>query len=306
MSQGKIKYDVGQLDFIYEIYNSSVEYLQPEIEKYICRYCGVSGKNKFKDRAHLIPEFTGAKELFSFNECKDCNNKFCLYENSLRNFGVKNIYAPIKGKGGFKKHKDFEDNTVTQYQDEKTLVTNIDGNENFRNEVENGRLKFKTLSYTYVPLYVYKSLLKLALSFLKTEDLKQFSKALTFINEKENQTEFKIPHTLIYSVKESKPQLKPIAVLMRKKVEYNSPEFTFLLVWGYYSFQIFLPFNDNDCSLNHNNFLLPIPSSFLQIKDGKVRFNHLNMNCVNNCKTELKFSVPFKPSKEYIEKYGEE
>lgn len=38
---------------------------------------------KFKSRAHLIPEFTGNKEVFYYNECDDCNNKFGLYETHL-------------------------------------------------------------------------------------------------------------------------------------------------------------------------------------------------------------------------------
>lgn len=303
--KGEIHYDIGNIHEVYELYHSNFEYTHPESEKYICRYCGVKGKNNFKAKAHLIPEFTGSKDLFAFNECKVCNNKFGVYENSLKNFAVKNIYAPIKGKGGFKKHKDFSNDTVTQFRDEKTLVTTVN-RKDYMDEVVEGKLKLTAVSYPFIPLYVYKSLMKFALSLLKTEDIKYFNEAFDWINEKDKKIAHKIPLTLISS-DEAKPiLLKPMAALLRKKIEYNSPEFTFLFSWGFYNFQIFLPFNNNDSELDYSSFNLPIRPDFIRkSKDGHIKFQHLEMNSINSFKVKNNLLVPFKPSKEYIEKYGE-
>lgn len=302
----QIHYDIGNIQEVYELYNSNLRYIQPENEKYICRYCGETEKKNFKSKAHLIPEFTGSKDLFSFNECKNCNHKFGVnYENSLRNFAVKNLFIPIKGKGGFKKHNDYLNDSVTQFRNEKTLVTTLNSKE-FKNEIVNGKMKFETISYPFVPLYVYKSLMKIALSLLKTEDLKYFTTGLNWINNVEMQTKTEIPLTVIIN-DEAKPiLLKPIALLLRKKIEYNSPEFTFIFSWGYYNFQIFLPFNSNDLNLDYSVFNLPVRPDFVrQSKDGKIKFQHFEMNSINSFKVKHDLLVPFKPSKEYIDKYGE-
>lgn len=302
--KGEIYYDIGNINEVYELYHSNIEYTHPESEKYICRYCGIKGKSNFKAKAHLIPEFTGSKDLFAFNECKVCNNKFGEFENSLKNFAVKNIYVPIKGKGGFKKHKDFSKNTVTQFKDEKTLVRTVNSKD-YIDEVVDGKLNLTAVSYPFIPLYVYKSLVKFALSLLKTEDLKYFKTAFDWINEKAKIVDHKIPLTLI-SNDEAKPiLLKPIAALLRKKIEYNSPEFTFLFSWGFYNFQIFLPFNSNDFELDYSSFNLPIRPDFIRkSKDGHIIFQHLEMNNINSSKVVSNLLVPFKASEDYIEKYG--
>lgn len=291
---GEIHYDVGNISEIYELYNSNINYLHPESEKYICRYCGVQGKNKFKSKAHLMPEFTGAKELFSFNECKECNNKFGIhYENSLKNFGVKNVFVPIKGKGGYKKHKDYTNDTVTQYRDEKTLVTTI-GKKDYICEIIDRKIKLNAVSYPFIPLYVYKSLLKLALSLLKTEDVKYFADSFMWINDVEKQVVSKFPLTLIVNDEAKPPLLKPIALLLRKKSDYNSPEFTFLFSWGFYNFQIFLPLNSNDSNLDFSSLHLPIREDFVGIsKEGKIKFQHFDMNSKLSSKIENHFLVPF-------------
>lgn len=301
----QIRYTTGNIHEVYELYNSNLKYIQPENEKFICRYCGETEKKNFKSKAHLIPEFTGSKDLFSFNECKNCNHKFGVnYENSLRNFAVKNLYVPIKGKGGFKKHIDFENDSVTQFEDEKTLVTTLNSKE-FKNEIVNGKMKFETTSYPFVPLYVYKSLMKIALSLLKTEDLKFLKHGFDWINNVEMQTKTKIPLTLIVNDEAKPALLKPIALLLRKKIEYNSPEFTFIFSWGFYNLQIFLPFNSNDLNLDYSIFNLPIRPDFIrQSKDGKIRFQHFNMVSIDKFKVKQDLLVPFEPSKEYIERKG--
>jgi hypothetical protein len=301
----KIHYDIGNINEVYDVYHTNIRYEHPENEKYICRYCGNSGKNKFKSKAHLIPEFTGSKDLFAYNECKECNHKFGVnYENSLRNFGVKNIYIPIKGKGGFKKHKDFSKDTVTQFKDEKTLVTKVNSGE-YNDEIVDGKMKLIAMSYPFIPLYVYKSLVKIALSLLKIEDLENFKDTFDWISDINKQEAHLIPLTLVMNDEAKPPLLRPIAILLKKKINYNCPEFSFLFSWGFYNFQIFLPLNRNDNTLDYSNFHLPIRPDFVRkTKDGRIKFNHLEMNSLNTFKVENKISVPFIPSKEYIEKYG--
>lgn len=85
-----------------------------------------------------------------------------------------------------------------------------------------------------------------------------------------------------------------MAILLKKKLKVNSPEFSFIFVWGFYRFQIFLPYNPNDKDLINDDIILPV-SYDLVLKSGEnnVSFNHYNMNSIKKVKTleEISFGL---------------
>lgn len=296
----EICYDIDQESFyeIYEFHNSISKYKTSENEYRICRYCGNNSLKKFNSKAHLLPEFIGNKTIFSYNECDDCNKKFGLYETNLSAFsGIKNSFLPIKGKKKYPKFKDFKNNLSVEYQkDEK------DGKVVLRSEkdsdsinLKNGFLNIKSVTQSFVPLYVQKSLVKFAISLIAKEELDNLTDTIDWINTPTLKKENNIPLLLIYN--EVRPPLKkPIAFVAKRKKDCNSPEFSFILCFGFHRIQIFIPFNSKDKNMNKNEIRLPLNFDFVLQKEknkGDWAFVDFDMNDLGKRKLTDNFSLKF-------------
>ncbi|MCG2611825.1 hypothetical protein LZZ90_09945 [Flavobacterium sp. SM15] len=293
----KISYIVEQAEFYetYEIQTSILNYTTPEKEFRVCRYCN-SPNSTFKSRAHLIPEFTGNKDSFCFNECDACNNKFGIYETHLSAFsGIKNTFIPIKGKKNFPKFKD--KNITTQFVGENRVVAKVETDAN-NMSLENGVLTVKASTQSFIPLYVYKALTKFGLSMLSSDDIWKFEKAIDWLSVPDKKfDDNNLPLLLIHN--EGRPPiLKPLAFLAKRKQDVNSPEFTFILAYGFHRLQIFLPFNSNDQNLNSEVFL-PLNFDFVTQKmknKPQWGFGHFEMNWLEKVRLDDNFKINFKPS----------
>lgn len=293
----KIIYDVQNITDVYEdyVYMSKYKTLKSEYKK--CKYCGTTNENKFKSRAHLVPEFTGNKECFCFNECDDCNNVFSAYEYSLKNFGAfKNSHLPIKGKKKFPKYVDGFHGYTIQFRDSNSVFIDLDKEGDFL-KIENDHIKIKSLTMPFVPLNVYKCLVKIAFSLMENKDFKKFKTGISWLMDKKCIMEPTIPHTMLFNPN-MKPVKEPIALLLKKKIDYNSPEFSLVFFWGFYVFQIFPPFNSSDKDLDYSNLKLPIMSEFItKTKEGKFGVAHFDMNSLKRIQTLEKLNFKFKPKK---------
>lgn len=300
----EIIYDADLENFYktYEVVNSMLDYTSPKNEFHICRYC-TSKNPSFKSRAHLFPEFTGNKTLFAYNECDECNKKFGLYETNLSAFsGIKNTFIPIKSKKKYPKFKSNDGKLTTQFHKDNKVIAEIDKNSELF-KFENGVLTLNTETQTFTPLYVYKGLVKFALSLLKKEDIIKFKKTFDWINQPSKKIDDNlIPLLLIYN--ESRPPIiKPIAILSKKRNnEFNSPEFSFIFGFGFHRFQIFLPFNSTDeQELDKEKIILPLNFDFVTQKmknEGKWGFGHFDMNSLNKVRLSDIFKINFTPSKD--------
>lgn len=285
---------------VYEIHNSSVKYTAPKDEYHICRYCGTTDVKKFKSRAHLIPEFTGNKDVFCHNECDDCNTKFGMYETHLSAFsGIHNTFIPIKGKKQFPKFKDTKNAFTNQFQGDNKTLMRIEGNSNFIKH-ENGFINIESVTQSFIPLHVYKSLTKFAISMIPKEDLPNFSKTIEWLKNPESQIENFIPLLLIHN--EGRPPLiKPIAILMKRKDEYiknDVPEYTFIFAYGFHRLQIFIPYNTKDEALSKETIILPLNFEFVLQKEkdkGFWNFGHMDMDCLKKVKLRDNFKAKFTP-----------
>lgn len=151
-----------------------------------CRFCGKSEPEvSFSNISHAIPESIGNKSLIGLDECDSCNTFFS--ENVEVHYDkVVHAYrqiAKIKGKKKIPSHKDGN--------------FRIDVNESFEMLVPEGSDSVKideekkviTINYKigkYVPVAVYKTLVKMALSIMPSHYLKFFSKAIEWINNEDH------------------------------------------------------------------------------------------------------------------------
>lgn len=292
-----INYEIENIQNAYDEYVTMAEYKTVDSEHFICKYCDQKDLTKFKSKAHLIPEFTGNKDWFCYDECDDCNNKFSAYEYNLKNFGAfKNAHLPIQGKKKYPKYVDGHHDFLIQFQEDGNLVMNAKGETDFF-KIENERINIKSVTMPFVPLNVYKCLFKIAVSMMNSKDFKQFDSALPWLTDTKMMIEPKIPHTMLYNPN-GKPVKKPVAVLLKRKENYNCPEFSLIFVWGFYIFQIFLPFNNADEDLDYSNLKLPILGDFVtKEKNGQFGLAHFNMNSLNKILRLEEINFSFKQNK---------
>ena len=292
-----INYEVHSISDVYEEYVFMSDYRTSKSEIGICKYCGTKDKNKFKSKAHIIPEFTGNKEWFCLNECDDCNNIFSNYEYSLKNFGAfKNSHLPIKGKKRFPKYVDGHHGFTIQHREDDSLLMSAKEKGKFL-EIEENRVKITSLTMPFVPLNVYKCLTKFAFSLMEKKDFIKFNSSIPWLMDKKMMTKPMIPNTMLFNPNQ-KPLRKPIALLLKKKISYNSPEFSLIFIWGFYIFQIFPPNNNDDEQLDYSNLRLPILPDFVtKEKDDKFGLAHFNMNSLNRIQTLEKVNFGLKRGK---------
>ena len=281
------------------LYDGEKEEVQRIGQKHVCRFCGNTESKKFKNIAHTIPQCTGNKTLFSLDECDDCNSIFSRYETDFSAHGLTmRTLLGMKGKSGFPKIKTPK---FSMERDEGGLRSHINTSKEIPHK--DGRdpevvFKVDFANNTQVveiglpgephrPLYVFKSLLKMAFSVMPTtenidtdfEDLKVFLLNIDArLNDDGDTMFFNMFHNTLSMV----PR-KPLLILSKKRdPNQNMPTYCLVMLYGAFTYQVFLPFYEQDKWLrtNSENRLLILPE-FLHYEGEEGHCNWINGNSVN-------------------------
>ncbi|MCE7053888.1 hypothetical protein LZF95_04295 [Algoriphagus sp. AGSA1] len=151
--------------------NSTQRGMKPKKDR-ICRFCAASNESStFRNDAHLIPNFLGNKHLVSDFECDKCNMLFSTFENDFANWlGISRSIHGTIGKKGKSKYKSTDGvnanpNFTENSQDKYNVLLNSDKSFiEFDSETSKNTINYK--KQPYIPINVYKSLLKIALSII--------------------------------------------------------------------------------------------------------------------------------------------
>jgi hypothetical protein len=135
-----------------------------------CRFCGRTYPNapfSHDSHSHLLPQLIGNSSLYSEYECDDCNQRFSVYEDDLAAYlGISRSiagYSPEKKTKGFKgrslsaKSRSYVGDNILILAPEDTTW-------------EQDRLIIRYTKNPFVPNYVYRSLLKSAISLLSDSE----------------------------------------------------------------------------------------------------------------------------------------
>lgn len=290
-----VSYELNVFSKKYEMVVNTKTYSPDESEFQICRFCGETNPEKFKSVAHLIPEFTGNKELKYYAECDSCNNKFSKYERNLSLYGgIKNIIAGIKGKK-YPKHIDKKNGFKIESKKGVLNIYNYEKSNALK--IQNGKFTISSETQKFKPRFVQKALVKIALSMMDKSEMYKFKKTLEWLSIPEDEmTIEEHPIFILIERENSFPLKKPAAMLMKKVKEHNSPEYALLFYYSFFAFQIWIPFNEKDSDLDYDN--LSFPLSTLVVTDLKnlkeVKFNHYHMTKLEKVKFTDEFETKFK------------
>lgn len=226
-----------------------------------CRFCNrCYPEVTFKNKAHLIPELMGNKNIVSHIECDNCNAKFGKYETDLSSYlHILRFFSDTKAKGNKTlKHYEYSSKNNISYKD--SIVKNKDGSiiiehsndsETFR-IISKNKIIIETTKQTYTPINVIKSFLRIALTLVEEDELKNLKNSFDFLLSDLKTDKFKAYpffKLFYYFIPGVKVFETPSVSLWKKKQIYSDETFvdrTLIIKFTNMLYQMFIPFNLND------------------------------------------------------------
>ncbi|MEN9908267.1 MAG: hypothetical protein RLZZ540_1416 [Bacteroidota bacterium] len=260
-----------------------------------CRFCTKSAPEvTFRQVAHAIPEFVNNHRLVSYYECDSCNAKFArTLETHMGDYmNVYHTMSQVKGKRGVPSYRKVGEKSRIDHTEKGLKIDYFqDETENVKIDEENKTLTITATRATYVPIAIYKCLTKMALTIVDDAELIHFQKTLDWINE-ENHEESKYFIESLKCYFSLTPGPLPhdftTCILGKRKndASENVPYMIFLLAYGNYTFQIFLPMCDIDDTKGNFN-MAPIPTPFdFNNQYGSPDYKVLDLYSTEKCRGE--------------------
>jgi len=250
----------------------------------LCRYCGRDKSQvTFKKNAHAIPKVIGNRFVKCFYECDSCNAIFGKYETDLSSFIGLRGYYETPDKYGKKRVRIYKSKSGegSLYFSKRGMELNDPKEEIFEIFDNDKILKSKAYKNPYIPLNVYKALLKMSVSVFKDESMKDLINTIKFLitDEFDNNilikkfaklscfflTDFYIDNPIIFVFK----KLSAIKEY-EKKENILIPDKTIIIFFRDFSYQIFIPLDKSDDFISketNNPVMLPLfPPMFANSK----------------------------------------
>lgn len=227
-----------------------------------CRFCGKKEPDaKFQKVAHAIPHFIGNKSLKSNYECDDCNEKiFSPMESHFCRFmGLFHALSHVS-KGG--KVPSFKVNSYDKGRinvgEEWTDVYCMENEDiSFGINKERKQITIKA-TRSYVPVEVYKIVVKMALTIMPEEEMPHFQMTLLWLMNKG------VPLQHLYLGVRIYESLLPFngkcMIYKRKANNTDVPCYLFGLSYNNIFIQTYIPLCDEDMSQRGNVTMPFIPS----------------------------------------------
>jgi len=278
----------------YELINST-NTIAPATKKVnICRYCGKNeNETTFNQKTHLLPELLGENNLLSPDECDNCNKLFCDYESHLSIF--LRPYTTLMGIKGKKKVPTFQSRSVERNESTRTILKHVEGRqkqliiqniEDYRINKEEKKFEITFRQPPFIPLKIYKALLKIGLSLLPVQYDNYNAHCFEWLVNKREAIPFF--NYAFMTTLQRKYFKKAVAELYRAKkfVNKNSelPEHTLILSFANINIQIFLPFTDELMSIHNGkrNLDLNLFPAFIfdstKEKKATIKYYDLSVN----------------------------
>jgi hypothetical protein len=219
-----------------------------------CRFCGNAEPIvSFKMAAHICPELLGENNFIGFEECDSCNQKFSAFESHLSKFFLPYLaILQIKGK---KRRPDFHSRTEDRKEVTRTILRGsgegkleliIGKDDDLIIDKERKLMSVRFRLPPHKPLFVYKALVKIALSLLPVELVVKYQTVFDWLRDLTGDTAY-FPMVFITRIN-NKRFAAPWAELYEANYIFDEkgfhPELTLILNFGNLVAQIFLPLSE--------------------------------------------------------------
>lgn len=233
--------------------SGNARYMVGDRQNRVCRYCG-KGKPEatFRKEAHAFPESIGNKWLISFDECDACNDLFSMrLEDDFGKFtGPMRTMGRIRGKG-IPKFKSVDGMFRVEVDTAGLLRMSMrEDDPRLELDEENKRITLHFTRQPYVPMGVFKCLVKMAVAVMPESDLPRCAHLMKWLREDKHSYE-SFPYRPLKAFVQFTPGPLPNDVityyLLRRKDGVEDTFFMqFVLQFSNIIFQIGLPFPEED------------------------------------------------------------
>lgn len=221
----------------------------------ICRFCVKRYPDvKFNSDPHIIPRLFSDNFGVSDYECDDCNNKFSKYETHLADFlGLVRTVLSVTNENKTPTFKSPGESLVAriskEYQDQKAIMIQDNSHQGIHINTKTGENRITYTKNTYIPVNVFKALLKIALTLLPERYLNGYGMMFDFINSEENHPAYvQFAQVLFYTT--AYRVNKTSCYLFEKTDPAGSrPTHIFKLYFENFIYEFFLPYHTGDMKL---------------------------------------------------------
>lgn len=236
----------------------------------ICRFClKKHPQTSFKNVSHTIPEFLSNKSLLSYYECDICNKYFSIFDSEFARLLLPfNTFSSTKNK---KNKTPKFNNGLEVFEDENSKINIKNLPENIIGDGKN--IEFQLQTPTYIPNYVYRSIIKIGISLIGDEKINNYHSEIAWLMSLTNDT--LTQSSMIFSLFPfDRPIQKIRCVLLERKlnVSRNIPKTLMTLSYKNFSFQTFFPLNSSEKfkTFYPHPYILPTPLDlYEELKDEK-------------------------------------
>lgn len=242
----------SMIGFMFEHYSFGFDDIECKIgeedkERRCCRFCNSTGKSKFRNIAHAIPEALGNKLLFCNEECDSCNSGLASVENNfVHMMDIRRVLCKVPSKKTSK--------AISLYGENFTLLTDEQG-------ISNLYVKKEMLNYKGNGIYsyrlnnsseitnegMYKALVKMVIDLVPASKLVHFRNTIAWING--YQADTNLP-SMFYAIRSAGEYLylQPrLDLFFNTQQKYNdSPYCTAILFTTDIQYIFVVPFVDKD------------------------------------------------------------
>lgn len=277
-------------------------------EKRICHFCQKEEpKVTFRNVAHAVPEFLGNKQLILRNECDQCNT---FVSNKLENHLDKytkpyRTAAQIKGKKNIPTYKTKDKKSRFEFRgNEGGVIKTLENGDFLELRESENKLVMNVHLEPFIPIAVYKCLIKIALSIVDEDELENLSQIKSWVFEESHRVPFSPLPLLRTFIPGPRPNYKLVVLLLKRKRKrsYVNPHYYLVLGFGNLVYQIAVP-SDNDIKvgkqrISYVRFPLPFEKSW---QYGALSYDIEDMA---NCETTNDKYFPINYSYEQMCKQG--
>lgn len=235
-----------------------------------CRFCGKShAETTFKNKSHAIPLCLGNYVYISRDECDKCNKIFSEgIEDHLDKYTKPfRLIGKIKGRKKIPSYRSKDRRSRFSYNNQNKMAEIVDviGCEKTEMDFVNKKIKYTFDREPYIPIAVYKALVKIGISLMPDSLLPLFTQSVDWIkDENHNNTLLKPANVMYKFVPGERPNKGVIIQLLHKKsVELEGyPSCFLVMAFGNIILQVMIP---SDLDMVDNNVkmtFIAVPTPF--------------------------------------------
>ncbi len=213
-----------------------------------CRFCNGARPNvKFSHQSHALPMMMGNRSIVDSLECDNCNKVFGIkLEDSFAKYLLPNrTFCRIKGRTGFVTYKD-ERQRISAESIERVRVTLTDNISIKKSIIDNTSvLEFTLVRQPYSPIAIYKTLIKIAISFMSKRDHQKFPRLKEWLLEEEHVKRNGISSDVLEWELSGPANPDKFSIMLAKaRVKYRKTHCRYMLVLRFSNFQYQIPIMD--------------------------------------------------------------